>query len=158
MSDVIRGSFLLVRHFHPDARTLATGNRLSKEETAKIKAFCLYWWINYGKFACFSITTFWKTPEMTLKTEDVRNIAQLARLQIDDESLQQYVIDLSNVLQLVEQMNELDTSGITPMAHPLDATQRLRDDVVSEGNLRDKFQSIAPDVDKGLYRVPKVIE
>ena len=95
---------------------------------------------------------------MTLKTEDVRNIAQLARLQIDDESLQQYVIDLSNVLQLVEQMNELDTSGITPMAHPLDATQRLRDDVVSEGNLRDKFQSIAPDVDKGLYRVPKVIE
>ena len=95
---------------------------------------------------------------MTLKTEDVRNIAQHARLQIDDESLQQYVIDLSNVLQLVEQMNELDTSGITPMAHPLDATQRLRDDVVSEGNLRDKFQSIAPDVDKGLYRVPKVIE
>ncbi len=95
---------------------------------------------------------------MTLKTEDVRNIAQLARLQIDDESIDQYTRDLSNVLELVEQMNALDTSGITPMAHPLDATQRLREDEVTEVNLRDKFQQIAPDVDKGLYRVPKVIE
>lgn len=95
---------------------------------------------------------------MTLKTEDVRNIAQLARLQIEDEAIDQYVTDLSNVLELVEQMNVLDTSGITPMAHPLDATQRLRDDVVTEPNLRDKFQSIAPDVENGLYRVPRVIE
>ena len=95
---------------------------------------------------------------MTLKTEDVRNIAQLARLQIDEDTIDQYVTDLSNVLALVEQMNALDTTGITPMAHPLDATQRLREDKVTEGNLRDKFQNIAPDVDKGLYRVPKVIE
>ncbi|MCP4431303.1 MAG: Asp-tRNA(Asn)/Glu-tRNA(Gln) amidotransferase subunit GatC [Gammaproteobacteria bacterium] len=95
---------------------------------------------------------------MTLKTEDVRNIAQLARLQIDDEAIDQYATDLSNVLELVEQMNALDTSGITPMAHPLDATQRLREDAVTEANLRDKFQNIAPDVEKGLYRVPKVIE
>lgn len=95
---------------------------------------------------------------MTLKTEDVRNIAQLARLQIDEDTIDQYVTDLSNVLTLVEQMNALDTTGITPMAHPLDATQRLREDKVTEGNLRDKFQNIAPDVDKGLYRVPKVIE
>lgn len=95
---------------------------------------------------------------MTLKTEDVRNIAQLARLQIEDEAIDQYVTDLSNVLELVEQMNVLDTSGITPMAHPLDATQRLRDDVVTEPNLRDKFQRIAPDVENGLYRVPRVIE
>ena len=95
---------------------------------------------------------------MTLKTEDVRNIAQLARLQIEDEAINQYAKDLSDVLELVEQMNVLDTSGITPMAHPLDATQRLREDVVTEPNLRDKFQSIAPDVEKGLYRVPRVIE
>lgn len=95
---------------------------------------------------------------MTLKTEDVRNIAHLARLQIDDDSLDQYASALSDILTLVEQMNQLDTSGITPMAHPLDATQRLREDAVTETNLRDKFQGIAPDVEQGLYRVPKVIE
>ena len=95
---------------------------------------------------------------MTLKTEDVRNIAHLARLQIDDDSLDQYTSALSDILTLVEQMNEIDTSGIMPMAHPLDATQRLREDAVTEPNLRDKFQSIAPDVEQGLYRVPKVIE
>ena len=95
---------------------------------------------------------------MTLKTEDVRNIAQLARLQIDEDAVDRYTRDLSDVLELVEQMNALDTSGITPMAHPLDAIQRLREDRVSEPNCRDKFQSIAPDVEKGLYRVPKVIE
>lgn len=95
---------------------------------------------------------------MTLKTEDVRNIAHLARLQIDDDSLDQYTSALSDILILVEQMNEIDTSGITPMAHPLDATQRLREDAVTETNLRDKFQGIAPDVAHGLYRVPKVIE
>ncbi|MDH5356014.1 MAG: Asp-tRNA(Asn)/Glu-tRNA(Gln) amidotransferase subunit GatC, partial [Gammaproteobacteria bacterium] len=81
-----------------------------------------------------------------------------ARLQIDDENLDQYTSALTDILNLVEQMNELDTSGITPMAHPLDATQRLREDAVTEPNLRDKFQSIAPDVEHGLYRVPKVIE
>ena len=95
---------------------------------------------------------------MTLKTAEVRNIAQLARLQIDDERIDQYVTDLSSILRLVEQMNVRDTNGITPMAHPLDATQRLREDIVDEGNLRDKFQRIAPDVDRGLYCVPKVIE
>ncbi len=95
---------------------------------------------------------------MTLKTEDVRNIAQLARLQVDDEDVERYATELSNVLALVEQMNTLDTTGITPMAHPLDATQRLREDVVTETNSREKFQRIAPDVEGGLYRVPKVIE
>ncbi len=95
---------------------------------------------------------------MTLKTEDVRNIAQLARLQVDDEGIEQYAAELSSILTLVEQMNQLDTTGITPMAHPLDATQRLREDAITEADLRDKFQSIAPDVENGLYRVPKVIE
>jgi len=103
-------------------------------------------------------TPLWKFPEMTLKTEDVRKIAQLARLQIDDDSIDQYATDLSNVLALVEQMNQVDTTEITAMAHPLDATQRLREDKVTESDLRDKFQAIAPDVENGLYRVPKVIE
>jgi len=95
---------------------------------------------------------------MTLKIEDVRNIAQLARLQIDDSSLEQYASDLSNILALAEQMNTVDTSNVSPMAHPLDATQRLRPDEVTESNQREKFQAIAPDVENGFYRVPKVID
>jgi len=95
---------------------------------------------------------------MTLKTDDVRNIAHLARLQIEEENLDEYARALSDILDLVEQMNQLDTSDVTPMAHPLDATQRLREDVVTETSQRDKFQAIAPDVEGGLYRVPRVIE
>ncbi len=95
---------------------------------------------------------------MTLKIEDVRNIAQLARLQIDDADIEQYATDLSRILALAEQMNAVDTTNVTPMAHPLDATQRLRPDEVTETNQRDKFQAIAPDVKNGLYRVPRVIE
>ena len=95
---------------------------------------------------------------MTLKIEDVRNIAQLARLQMDDASLEQYASDLSSILALAEQMNAVDTSNVSPMAHPLDATQRLRPDEVTESDQHEKFQAIAPDVENGLYRVPKVID
>ncbi|MCZ6722756.1 MAG: Asp-tRNA(Asn)/Glu-tRNA(Gln) amidotransferase subunit GatC, partial [Gammaproteobacteria bacterium] len=83
---------------------------------------------------------------------------QLARLQIDDADIEQYATDLSSILALAEQMNAVDTTNVTPMAHPLDATQRLRPDEVTETNQRDKFQAIAPDVKNGLYRVPRVIE
>jgi len=95
---------------------------------------------------------------MTLKIEDVRNIAQLARLQIDDSSVEQYATELSRILALAEQMSAVDTTDVTPMAHPMDATQRLRPDEVTETDQRDKFQAIAPDVERGFYRVPKVIE
>ncbi|MCH6565782.1 MAG: Asp-tRNA(Asn)/Glu-tRNA(Gln) amidotransferase subunit GatC [Proteobacteria bacterium] len=95
---------------------------------------------------------------MTLKNEDVRNIAQLARLQIDDSTIEQLTSDLSNILALAEQMKAMDTTNVIPMAHPMDAIQRLRDDEVTETDQRDKFQGIAPDVENGFYRVPKVIE
>ena len=95
---------------------------------------------------------------MTLKTEDVRNIAHLARLHIDEETIDQYAADLSSILSLVEQMNQVDSSAVAPLANPHDATQRLRDDEVTEINQRDKFQQNAPDVERGFYRVPKVIE
>jgi len=95
---------------------------------------------------------------MTLKNEDVRNIAQLARLQIDDSTIEQLTSDLSNILALAEQMKAMDTTNVIPMAHPMDAIQRLRDDEVTETNQRDKFQGIAPDVENGFYRVPRVIE
>jgi aspartyl-tRNA(Asn)/glutamyl-tRNA(Gln) amidotransferase subunit C len=95
---------------------------------------------------------------MTLKTEEVRNIAHLARLQINDSNVEQYTNDLSNILNVFKQMKLHDTTNILPMAHPMDATQRLRPDIVSETNQREKFQAIAPDVEQHLYRVPKVIE
>jgi len=95
---------------------------------------------------------------MTLKIDDVRSIAQLARLEIADEALEQYRSELSSILDLVEQMNQVDSSQVEPLANPLDATQRLRDDEVTEIDQRDKFQRIAPDVADGLYRVPRVIE
>ena len=69
-----------------------------------------------------------------------------------------YVNDLSNILALVEQMNQVDSSGVEPLSNPHDASQRLRADDVTEDDHRDRFQSIAPDVAEGLYRVPRVIE
>ena len=95
---------------------------------------------------------------MTLKSDDVRNIAHLARLHIDEDSIDQYASDLSSILTLVDQMNQIDSSSVVPLSNPLDATQRLRDDEVTEIDERDKFQQIAPDVAEGFYRVPKVIE
>lgn len=95
---------------------------------------------------------------MTLKIEDLRNIAHLARLHIDDDSIDRYAADISSILELVDQMNQVDSSGVKPLANPLEATQRLRDDEVTETDERDKFQQIAPDVEQGLYRVPRVIE
>ena len=95
---------------------------------------------------------------MTLKSDDVRSIAHLARLHIEEEAVDQYVDDLSSILALVDQMSRVDSEGVEPLSNPHDATQRLRDDEVTEGDQRDKFQQIAPDVAEGLYRVPRVIE
>ena len=95
---------------------------------------------------------------MSLQPEDVAKIAHLARLALRDEDVPRYAGDLSNILDLVEQMNAVDTSGVEPMAHPLDAVPRLRPDEVTESDQRDHFQSIAPQTEAGLYLVPKVIE
>lgn len=93
-----------------------------------------------------------------LKVEDVIAIARLARIQIDPKDTEGYARDLSGILDLVEQLNSADTQGIQPMAHPLDRSQRLRADRVTEENQRELFQSQAPQVESGLYLVPKVIE
>jgi aspartyl-tRNA(Asn)/glutamyl-tRNA(Gln) amidotransferase subunit C len=95
---------------------------------------------------------------MSLKQSDVENIAHLARLAVDSEELEGVAGDLSNILELVEQMNAVDTEGVVPMAHPLHMVQRLREDSVTEADQRDHFQSIAPETEAGLYLVPKVIE
>ena len=95
---------------------------------------------------------------MSLDSDDVKKIANLARLQIDEADIPEYAKNLSNILGLVEQMDAVDTDNVLPMAHPLDAVQRLRTDEVTEQNQRDHFQKHAPKVENGLYLVPKVIE
>lgn len=95
---------------------------------------------------------------MSLDKTDVEKIAHLARLAIDDKTIPDYARDLNNILSLVEQMSAVDTTDISPMAHPLDAHQRLRDDVVTETDQRELFQTIAPKTEAGVYLVPQVIE
>lgn len=95
---------------------------------------------------------------MPLDENEVEKIAHLARLAIDEQDVARYGGELSKILDLVDQMNAVDTSGVTPMAHPLDFAQRLRPDEVSEENQRERFQEVAPQVEAGLYLVPKVIE
>ena len=95
---------------------------------------------------------------MSLTSEEVNRIAWLARLAIDTEKTDSYAHDLSGIIDFIEQMNAVDTSGVAPMAHPLDQVQRLRVDAVTEVDQRGLFQSIAPAVEAGLYLVPKVIE
>lgn len=95
---------------------------------------------------------------MTLTDDDVNKIAHLARLGIDAQDTDSYAKDLSGMLELVAQMSTIDTDNVAPMAHPLDQAQRLRLDQVSETNHREVFQAIAPQVEAGLFMVPKVIE
>ena len=95
---------------------------------------------------------------MTLERDDVEKIAHLARLAVPSEELKTLQRELGGILHLVEQMGELDTRSIVPMAHPLDMPQRLRPDVVTEENRREEYQAVAPLVENGLYLVPRVIE
>ncbi|MES9965689.1 MAG: Asp-tRNA(Asn)/Glu-tRNA(Gln) amidotransferase subunit GatC [Sedimenticola sp.] len=95
---------------------------------------------------------------MSLQRSDVEKIAHLARLGVSEGELDSVASDLSNILDLVEQMSAVDTAGVVPMAHPLHMVQRLREDAVTEVDQRDHFQSVAPQTEEGLYLVPKVIE
>ena len=95
---------------------------------------------------------------MAISTQEVSAIAKLARLAIAPEDIPGYAEQLSGILALVARMDEIDTTAVLPLAHPLDLSARLRPDTVTEGDQRELFQSLAPEVDRGLYLVPKVIE
>lgn len=95
---------------------------------------------------------------MSLDKNDVRKIAHLARLELNEQEISEYVGTLSRILGLVEQMNAVETGGVDPMAHPQDTRLRLREDAVTEADHRDEFQHIAPETEAGLYLVPKVID
>jgi aspartyl-tRNA(Asn)/glutamyl-tRNA(Gln) amidotransferase subunit C len=95
---------------------------------------------------------------MSLSTDDVKKVARLARLAMSEAEIQAAHAQMSNIFGLIEEMQAVNTDGIEPMAHAQDLAQRLREDVVSETNQRDLFQSVAPQVERGLYLVPQVIE
>jgi len=95
---------------------------------------------------------------MSLTGDQIRQVAHLARLELKPEQVEKYARELSNILDVVGQLARADTTGIEPMAHPLDMSQRLRPDAVTEPNRREAFQAHAPSVKHGLYIVPKVLE
>jgi aspartyl-tRNA(Asn)/glutamyl-tRNA(Gln) amidotransferase subunit C len=101
-----------------------------------------------------------KTQEIpvSLDKEQVQQIAVLARLRLADDEFAETVDKLSRIVDFVDQLSQADTSGVVPMAHPLDVAQRLREDAVTELNDRDHVQENAPSTEDGLYLVPKVIE
>ena len=95
---------------------------------------------------------------MSLSLDDVKRIAYLARIAIDDKEAAAVLKQLSGIFALIEQMQTVDTKGIEPMSHAQDVVLRLRDDAITESDQRELFQSIAPEKEAGLYLVPKVIE
>ncbi|MES2578942.1 MAG: Asp-tRNA(Asn)/Glu-tRNA(Gln) amidotransferase subunit GatC [Pseudomonadota bacterium] len=104
---------------------------------------------------------------MALNITDIKRIAHLARLEISEQEANQTLTKLTGILGLIEQMQAVNTTGITPMSHSQDVVQRLREDVVTKTNQREEFQANAPilgngttekAIDSGLFLVPKVIE
>ncbi|MCX7137793.1 MAG: Asp-tRNA(Asn)/Glu-tRNA(Gln) amidotransferase subunit GatC [Proteobacteria bacterium] len=95
---------------------------------------------------------------MALTLDDVKRIAQLARIDIAADEAGELLNRMTGIFGLIEEMQAVDTEGVEPMSHAQDLMLRLREDVVTEADQRALFQSIAPQVEAGLYLVPKVIE
>lgn len=95
---------------------------------------------------------------MAFDKTEVEKVAQLARLHISDTEKDEVTGRITDILALIDQMQSVDTDDVVPLAHPLDLTQRLREDDVTEFNRRGELQLLAPKVEQGLYLVPKVIE
>ena len=95
---------------------------------------------------------------MSLDKDQVQHIAVLSRLKITDQEFDQTVEKLSRIVDFVDQLSQANTENVVPMAHPLNESQRLREDVVTEPNDREHVQENAASVEDGLYLVPKVIE
>ncbi len=95
---------------------------------------------------------------MPISKSDVLEVAKLARVLVAEEEVSKIADDLSDIIDLVERMNAVDSEGVVPMAHPLDMSRSLRSDEITEEDRRDALQSLAPMTRDGLYIVPKVIE
>lgn len=95
---------------------------------------------------------------MSLAHQDIKHIAKLARIRVNDSELTETTNSFNTILNLVDALQKVDTALVTPLAHPLEGVQRLRSDQVTEYNQRARHHAIAPAVAEGLYLVPKVIE
>jgi aspartyl-tRNA(Asn)/glutamyl-tRNA(Gln) amidotransferase subunit C len=95
---------------------------------------------------------------MSVSSEQVRHIAKLARIGMSDAEIEALVPELNNILGWVEQLGEVDTDGVEPLATVIDLKLRLRDDAVTDGNIRDAVLANAPEAQHGFFAVPKVIE
>jgi aspartyl-tRNA(Asn)/glutamyl-tRNA(Gln) amidotransferase subunit C len=95
---------------------------------------------------------------MALELDDVKRVAHLARLAIDEAEARAALSQMNDVFKLIAEMQAVDTRGVEPMSHALDVVQRLRADAVTETDQHVLFQRVAPHVEGGLYLVPKVIE
>ena len=95
---------------------------------------------------------------MSLTDDDILRLARLAQLALDPADRAKAIVDLERIIAMVDAMQAIDTDGVEPLANPLDATQRLRDDVVGAALDRERYQAIAPLTEGGLYLVPRVIE
>lgn len=95
---------------------------------------------------------------MSISEEQLARVAELARIRLDEATVAEVTRRISDILAMIDQMSAVDTTGVAPMANPLDATQRLRADEVTETDRRERFLAIAPLSEDGLYLVPRVIE
>ena len=95
---------------------------------------------------------------MALTLDDVKRVAHLARIAIDDGQARATLSQINDVFKLIAEMQAVDTRGVEPVSHSQDLVQRLRQDAVTEGDQHALFQSVAPHVEGDLYLVPKVIE
>lgn len=95
---------------------------------------------------------------MSLTLDDVKRIAHLARIEVNEGEAQNWLGQLTPILGLIDEMQQVDTTGIAPMSHAQDVMLRPREDVVSETDRREAYQAVAPQVEAGLFLVPKVIE
>jgi aspartyl-tRNA(Asn)/glutamyl-tRNA(Gln) amidotransferase subunit C len=95
---------------------------------------------------------------MALNLDDVKRVAHLARIAINDNEAHAAHAQLTGIFKLIGEMQAVDVSAVAPMSHAQDVVQRLRDDTVTESDQRAEFQAVAPQTEAGLYLVPKVIE
>ncbi len=95
---------------------------------------------------------------MSIERQEIEKLATLSRIAIGEDTITEVSERLSSVLELVDQLQAVNTEGVEAMSHPMKATQRLREDEISEINQREAFQAVAPDTEDGLFLVPKVIE
>jgi aspartyl-tRNA(Asn)/glutamyl-tRNA(Gln) amidotransferase subunit C len=95
---------------------------------------------------------------MAVEQDEIQKIAELARIRIKQDQMGEVTQRITEILAMADQLQAIDTSDVVPLSSPLDATQKLRADVVTETNQREVFQAIAPAVENGLYLVPRVID